>query len=294
MPACPSATNAPVMPRPAAILLFLLAALCLAPQGRAIAQGAAIPAYWDEKERLPKPDLSGVARVRFLTTIDFPPFNFLDGEGRLTGFNVELARAICRELAIAARCQIQGLPWAELDAAMEAGQGEALIAGTAVTAQSRERYAFSRPYLKFPARFAVPRASAMAEPMHRAVAGRRIGVIAGSAHETMLRRYFPQARVVTYARPHWLHDDLHDGKLDAAFGDGMQLSFWLAGSSADNCCRFAGGPYLAPEFLGYGLAIATGRDNETLARAFDQALREIGVKGVFAELYLKYFPVSFY
>jgi polar amino acid transport system substrate-binding protein len=31
-----------------------------------------------------------------------------------------------------------------------------------------------------------------------------------------------------------------------------------------------------------------------LARAFDHALREIDVKGVFAELYLKYFPVSFY
>ncbi|HRP79806.1 MAG TPA: transporter substrate-binding domain-containing protein [Aquamicrobium sp.] len=243
---------------------------------------------------MPKPDLSGVGRVRFLTTIDFPPFNFLDGQGRLTGFNVELARAICRELAITARCQIQGLPWEELDAAMEAGQGEALIAGAAVTAQNRERYAFSRPYLGLPARFAVPRASAMAEPMHMAVAGKRIGVVAGSAHEAMLRRYFPEARAVTYSRAGWMHDDLREGRLDGAFGDGMRLSFWLAGSGAKNCCRFAGGPYLAPEFLGHGLAIATSRDNEMLARAFDHALREIDVKGVFAELYLKYFPVSFY
>ena len=277
-----------------AVLLFVLATPWLAAGGRALAEGAAIPAFWDEKERLPKPDLSGVARVRFLTTIDFPPFNFLDRDGRLTGFNVDLARAICRELGIAARCQIQGLPWEELDAAMAAGQGEALIAGTAVTAQSRERHAFSRPYLGLPARFAVPRASTMAEPMHLAVAGRRIGVIGGSAHETMLRRYFPAARAVTYTRADWLHDDLREGKLDGAFGDGMRLSFWLAGSSAAGCCRFAGGPYLAPEFLGHGLAIATGRDDEALARAFDHALRELGVKGVFAELYLKYFPVSFY
>jgi polar amino acid transport system substrate-binding protein len=91
-----------------------------------------------------------------------------------------------------------------------------------------------------------------------------------------------------------MHDDLREGRLDGAFGDGMRLSFWLAGSGAKNCCRFAGGPYLAPEFLGHGLAIATSRDNEMLARAFDHALREIDVKGVFAELYLKYFPVSFY
>ena len=115
-----------------------------------------------------------------------------------------------------------------------------------------------------------------------------------AAHEAMLRRYFPAARPVTYSRLDWLYGDLREGKLDGVFGDGMRLSFWLAGSGAGGCCRFVGGPYLAPEFLGHGLAIAVGRDDAVLAQAFDHALREIGVKGVFAELYLKYFPVGFY
>lgn len=287
------------MPRPAALLLLFAALWLAVPPGgagiRAHAEDAAYwPAYWDENERLPKPDVSGVARLRFLTTIDFPPFNFLDKDGRLTGFHVELARAICRELGIVPRCQIQGLPWGELDAAMAAGQGEALIAATAMTAQNRATYAFSRPYLAFPARFAVPRASAIGETMPADVEGQRIGVLAGSAHEAMLRRYFPRARAITYSRADWLYDDLREGKLAGAFGDGMQLSFWLAGANARNCCRFAGGPYIAPEFLGHGLAIAVRQQDATLARAFDHALREIGVKGIFAELYLKYFPVSFY
>lgn len=276
--------------------LLSLAALCACvavapPTARA---EPAIPDYWDEKERIPRPDLSGFERVRFLTTIDFPPFSFLDADGRLAGFHVELARAICRELDIVPRCQIQALPWDELDAAMEAGQGEALIAGTGITAATRESYAFSRPYLRFPARFAVPRASQMAEPMHRAVAGKRIGVLAGSAHEAMLRRYFPEARPVTYTRPGWLYGDLREGRLDGTFGDGMRLSFWLAGSDSNGCCRFAGGPYFAPEFLGEGLAVAVRHEDEALARAVDYALREIAAKGVFAELYLRYFPVSFY
>ena len=60
------------------------------------------------------------------------------------------------------------------------------------------------------------------------------------------------------------------------------------------CCRFAGGPYLAPEYLGTGLAIATAKDDPLLARAFDYALHEISAKGTFAELYLRYFPVSFF
>lgn len=273
---------------------LLFGALLIVAGQTAYATEPAIPNHWDEKEILSKPDLSGLARLRFLTTTDFPPFNFLDGNGRLTGFHIELARALCRELDIVARCQIQALPWDELDAAIAAGQGEALIAGTAISQQSRDRYVFSRPYLFFPARFIVPKKSPMNEPIHATAASQRIGVLAGSAHEAMFQRYFPAAQSVAYSSSGPLYEDLQSGKLDGVFGDGMQLSFWLEGSEADNCCRFAGGPYLAPEFLGQGLAIAASRDHAMLAQAFDQALREITIKGIFAELYLKYFPVSFY
>ena len=74
----------------------------------------------------------------------------------------------------------------------------------------------------------------------------------------------------------------------------MRLGFWLAGSEAADCCRFAGGPYLAPEYLGTGLAIAVKPEDQALATALDYALQQIALKGTFAELYLRYFPVSFY
>src|SRR5690606_6771155 len=116
-------------------------------------------------ERLPKPDLSQMQRLRFLTTTDFPPFNFLDDGGRLSGFHIDLARAICAELNVSDRCQIQALPWNELQAALEKGDGEAILAGISVTAQSRATYALSRPYMIFPARFMTRRASPLDEPI---------------------------------------------------------------------------------------------------------------------------------
>ena len=253
-----------------------------------------VPVFWDAKERLIKPDLEELERLRFLTTTDFPPFNFIDGNGRLSGFHVDLARAICAELESAAKCQIQALPWGELDGALLSGQGEAVMAGIAVTAQAREKYAFSRPYLQFPGRFVMPRTTAVTEPIFEKMQGKRIGVLAGSGHERMLRAYFPGVSVVTYTRQEWLYADVRASKIAAAFGDGMRLAFWLAGSDAAGCCRFAGGPYLAPEYLGTGLAIATKADDPQLAAAFDYALHQISVKGVFAELYLRYFPVSFF
>jgi polar amino acid transport system substrate-binding protein len=232
--------------------------------------------------------------VRFLMTTDFPPFSFLDGAGRLTGFHVDLARAICAELAILEKCEIQALPWGELDGALAAKQGEAIIAGISVTPESRKRYGFSRSYLQFPARFVMPKAKIAAEPLQSSLAGQRIAVIGGSAHEKMLRDYFPEVKVVTYAKPEWIFQDLKAGKIAGAFGDGMRLSFWLAGSDSDGCCTFAGGPYLAPDYLGPGLAIAVSKDNAVLTQAFDYALQQITVKGTFAELYLRYFPLGFF
>ncbi|WP_407046025.1 transporter substrate-binding domain-containing protein [Mesorhizobium abyssinicae] len=253
-----------------------------------------VPVLWDAKERLPKPDLSALPRLRFLTTTDFPPFNFLDSAGKLSGFHVDLARAICVELGIAEKCQIQALPWGELDEALQKGEGEAIIAGIAATPETRTKYAFSRSYLQFPARFIMPKAKAFAEPILDKLRSKRVGVIAGSAHEKMLREYFGTVQVVPFDAPEALYGDLKSGKIDAAFGDGMRFAFWLGGTDASGCCRFAGGPYLAPEYLGSGMAIATRAGDPALAAAMDYALQEISVKGTFAEFYLRYFPVSFF
>ena len=277
----------------ATIFLFWLLTAIHAANTQAAAEPA-IPLFWDTKERLVKPDLAAVQRVRFLTTIDFPPFNFIDGGGRLSGFHVDLARAICAELEIMDKCQIQALPWAELKPALSARDGEAIIAGLAVTAEARRELAFSRSYLQFPARFIMPKDKAVTEPVFSKLRDERIGVIAGSAHEKMLRAYFPDVKPVTYTKQEWLFGDLKAGKLAAVFGDGMRLGFWLAGSDSAGCCRYAGGPYLSSEFLGSGLAIAVEPENDVLATAFDYALQQISAKGTFAELYLRYFPVSFY
>ncbi|MEQ1951797.1 transporter substrate-binding domain-containing protein [Mesorhizobium yinganensis] len=256
--------------------------------------GVRLPVLWDSGERLVKPDLSGLTRLRFLTTTDFPPFNYLDGEGRLSGLHVDLARAICAELTIVERCQIQALPWGELEAALAKGDGEAIIAGIAVTAGNRAKFTFSRPYLRFPARFVAAKANDIAEPLAKTLAGKRIGVVAGSAHEQLLRNYFADVQAVGYERQEPLLSDLKAGKIDAAFGDGMRFGLWLAGPDAADCCRFVGAAYFAPEYLGTGLSIAVTPGNENLATAFDAALQQISAKGIFTDLYLRYFPVSFY
>lgn len=272
-----------------ALVVFLAAALPVASANEML-----VPNYTDPRERIPVPDLMAYNRIRFVATVDFPPFSFLDQTGHLAGFHIDLARAICEELDLLSKCQIQALPWGELEDALMKGQAEALISGLAITAESRGKFRFTRPYLALPARFAVRREAGPQGDSASALSGQRVGVLDGTAHEAMLRDWFSGTRPVTFSRPDWMFEALKAGNVDAVFGDGLQLSFWLSSQSAEACCLFLDGPYFSQAHLGEGLAIAVRPRNAALRQAFDHALLSLNRNGRFTELYLRWFPNGLY
>ncbi|MCW2306427.1 transporter substrate-binding domain-containing protein [Rhodobium gokarnense] len=249
-----------------------------------------IPNYWDPHSRPEKPDVA-VRTIRFLTSDGFPPFNFVSSDGRLSGFNVELARAICEVLE--AECTIQMRPFAELETALEEDRGDAIIAGLAMSAENRKALGFSDVYLRLPARFVARRDSGL-EATPEGLADKWVATVANTAHEAFLHAFFRNSRIITYPEPQVAREALKAGEVDAFFGSALSLSFWLAGDAADGCCDFLGGAYLDPTYFGSGLSIAVARDNTALKAALDYALHRVHEEGRYGELYLRYFPVSFY
>ncbi|MCQ0989959.1 transporter substrate-binding domain-containing protein [Jiella marina] len=239
-----------------------------------------------------KPDLSDRPRIRFLTSTDYPPFNFLDSRGRLTGFNVDLVRGICEELDILSRCQIEALPFKDLVPALKNGDGEAVIAGLAMNAATRQEFGFTQPYFRYPARFVARKDRKIATPVADNLAGKVVGVTEGSAHAAMFSAFFPDAKVQTYSDRLEALAAMRQGKVDAYFGDGVSLSFWLESDAAERCCTFVGGPFLSDRFLGEGLSIAVAPGDGELARAIDYAIAQLVSKGRMSEMMLRYFPIS--
>ncbi len=207
---------------------------------------------------------------------------------------MDLARAICEELGIVRVCQIQAVPWQEIEEALATGKGEAIIAGLAVSARTRERFAFTRPYLHIPARFAVRQSEPLSEPVYSALAAKTVGVVRGSAQARYFTQVFPGTATAQYETAALAMASLQRGDVDAVFADAVSLSFWLASQAAADCCAFSGGPYLSPRHFGHGLAIAVDRNNAQLVEAINFALRRISDKGTFRELYLRYFPLGLY
>src|SRR5215217_3546504 len=110
----------------------------------------ALPYHSDPSAREILPSLTPVPAIRFLTTADFPPFNFRDAGGELIGFNIDLARRICTEANVA--CTIQAWPWEQAPNALADNQGDALIAGLEMSPANGEKFDFSAIYLALPGR----------------------------------------------------------------------------------------------------------------------------------------------
>jgi polar amino acid transport system substrate-binding protein len=250
----------------------------------------AMPLMFDLRERIPKPDLAPVPRIRFLTTVDFPPFNFIDQSGKLSGFHVDLAREICRELAVLERCQIEAMPYKDLAPALDKGGGEVVLAGIRITPELRKTYGFSRVFMQLPARFVIAKSATNILKSPDQLQPGQVGVVKATAHEEMLKAFFPGLRAVTYGtRPEMLAA-LRKGDIKAAFGDGLQLSFWLESADAADCCTYLGDPYYSSFFFGDGLAMMTRKDMPLITRALDHALIALARSGRLNDIYLRYFP----
>lgn len=276
------------------VLIALTALLTFAPVNTASAQTVLIPNFWDPNTRYTKPNFTILPRLRFLTTTDFPPFNFIDRKKRLTGFHVDLARAICAELNVLAKCQIQAVRWGELEKMLEKGEGEAIIAGLDINAKTRQKYAFSHPYLSIPGRFITKRDKTLAPPVYNSLFKKTVGVVQGSAHQKFFASTFGERKFVQFPTRQAVFNALKAGNVDAIFTDALSGSFWLASQDAAGCCVYSDGPYLSSQFFGNGLSIAVSKKDTHLANGFNYALKQISEKGIFKELYLKYFPLGLY
>ncbi|MCF3641979.1 transporter substrate-binding domain-containing protein [Rhizobium sp. TRM95111] len=286
-----TATSPEFYGRIAACVIFFLALIGIARAQDA--SSAIFPLPFDSRERIARPDMTGITRLRFLTTVDFPPFNFIDQNSKLTGFHIDLARAICGELDIADRCQVQAIAFADLTAALERKEGEAVLAGMAVSVDLRRRFAFSRPFMQLPARFVVRR-NGVPEGRAAALAKKPVGVVARTAHEAMLRAYFPELQAVPFPSAPAAFAALKARRIEAVFGSGMQLSFWAASADAAGCCRLFDGPYFSEAFLGEGLTVMLRKEDKVLVEAIDHALLALSRNGRLAEIYLRYFPNGIY
>ncbi len=262
------------------------------PEAKAVAAATAhaVPGFWDPRRRPERPDLSRLTVIRFLTETDYPPFNYTGPDGNPAGFNVDLARALCEEIKVT--CTVQMRRFETLLDALAGNRGDAIIASLAVTPQTRAKVDFTDPYYRAPGRFVARKNAVMPEIRPEYLEGKKVGAIAGSAHEAYLKAMFTDAELHSYPNDEALRGALKRGEVDFIFGDAISLAFWINGTDSENCCAFSGGPFTESRYFGEGVGIAVRKGNDLLRQSLNWALFRLWDKGRYTDLWLRYFSVS--
>ena len=170
------------------------------------------------------------------------------------------------------------------------GRGRCHAVGLKISPAALERFDFTAPFLRTVGRFAVRIQNQMPSSDVKSLAGKRIGVIAGSAHEAWVKAYYPRSLLKSYQTEEQAGEGLRTGAVDALFGDAYRLIFWIHGQGARHCCRLLPGAFVEPGYFSGGISIAVRRGNRRLLDALDYGLDRLQTSGEFARIYRKFFP----
>jgi ABC-type amino acid transport substrate-binding protein len=228
--------------------------------------------------------------IRIAYREDAPPFSYKDKIGEPTGFMVDLCRAVAKKLADQLNLPSLNAVYVPVTAAdrfeaITQQKADLLCEPTSETLSRREQVDFSIPTF-------LDGASLMVRtdgPKNlRDLAGKKVGVLAGTTTEEELRNTLKEAGIAADVVAAKTHGEglgmLDDDKISAYFGDRSILLFLIKDSKAPGKLRLAD-DYLSVE--PYALALPRGDGDFRLA--VDRALSHIYRSGEIVSVFQRTF-----
>jgi polar amino acid transport system substrate-binding protein len=224
------------------------------------------------------------AKLRIGTEGAYPPFNNLTSDGKLEGFDIDIARALCEEMKT--ECEFVTQDWDGIIPALQANRFDAIVASMSITDERKQQVDFSDPYYTNSLVFVAPKDSDFSLAN---IDGKTISVQEGTLAASFLEETYPKAEVKAYPSQLEAWADLGNGRVDAALADfGVQYG-WV--NSPDGaCCEFKGDAVSSDDKIG----IAIRKGDTELAGKLNAAIKAIRDNGKYAEINKKYFPFDIF
>jgi arginine/ornithine transport system substrate-binding protein len=227
-------------------------------------------------------------QVTVATDATFPPFESVDANGKLVGYDIDLMSAVCKAAEL--DCNIIAAAWDGMIPGLTAGKYDALISQLTVTDARRKIMAFSDIYSHPTFRF-VAKKGADLDLSPDGLAGKIIAVQTGTPMDAFVTKTFPKATIKRYDGGSAPYLELTAGRADLHMSYEAQITHaFLNGDNAETF-ELAGPQYTgkdAPEF-GEGVAIAINRRNADLLAKINAGLAKIRENGELAAIDAKYF-----
>lgn len=246
--------------------------------------------------------------LRIATEGAYPPYNMVDPAGNLIGFEVDLAKEICRKLAV--ECEIMAQNWDGIIPGLQTGRYDAIMAGMSITSERQQVVDFTTGYATTPGYFVSlgdsplqkvdtglervnltdidPVEQAAIDTMKEALKGKTVGVQVATIHANFLETYMADvATIRRYDTQETLALDLSSGRIDAGLADAVAWAPFLDSPAGQNAS------YVGPGFdggvFGQGIGIAVRKDEPRLLDALNGAIASLKEDGTVRSLAEKWF-----
>jgi octopine/nopaline transport system substrate-binding protein len=257
-------------------------------------------------------------KIKIATEGAYPPWNSKNEAGKLIGFEVELAWALCRY--IGRQCEIVEQDWDGMIPALQLRKYDAIMAGMSITDERKKVITFSQGYADEVASLAVMKGSdleGMETPaginltkpnsaakkalktIEKALAGKTVCTQTGTIHQNFLESGdVGSVNVRTYKTQDEVNLDLTSGRCDVALAAAVAFSDYAEKSGKNVVLvgpTFSGGAF--GNGVGVGLRQASqmgadsaiGKRDAELLRAFNSAIDQARKDGVISRLAIKHF-----
>ncbi len=241
----------------------------------------------------------------------YEPWNFTGPDGKLAGFEIDLANDLCARMKI--KCTIVAQDWDGLIPSLNAKKFDAIMASMIVTEKRLAVISFSEPYAPTAAAFMVDKTGPLAnlpgtgttvdlagdkakveqelQPIRDALKGKTVGAQVSTANAVFLDTYFKGVVDPREYKTVEQHDlDLQAGRIDAVVAQRTSLTATLRKDDFKDYT--IAGPTFKGGVFGQGIAAGLRKDDTVLKSMFDAAIKAAKADGTINKLAQKWIKTN--
>lgn len=222
--------------------------------------------------------------VNFVTEANYYPFEYLDENNKIQGFDIDIANAICE--AVNLTCRFSHQSFDSLLLTLQFGRFDAVIAALDITNKRLKIVDFSDSYYTNHPVFISKKSPTKKFYSY----GRVIGVQTDSSNQDYLLKYsLEDSFIISYLSLSTAFEDLRSGRIDMIFADNAIASDFLKKSDNEVHFSIANTENLFADKFSQGYGIAVKKGNYQLQQRFNRGLEIIFNNGTYNKIYNRYF-----
>jgi arginine/ornithine transport system substrate-binding protein len=221
----------------------------------------------------------------------YPPFSEIGTDGKLKGFDIDIANAVCERMKVS--CVLVQAEFDALIPALRAKKFDAIVASMSITPERQKAVDFSDKYYHTPARMVV-KAGGLVDVTPAGLKGKKIGVQRTTIHDRFATATFKESTIVRYAKQDEVFLDMASGRVDATLVDAVAADVGFLKTPAGKGYGFVGPLYNDPAFFGTGAGIAVRKGDDALRGKINAALAAMLADGSYKKMAAKYFDFDVY